>query len=264
MVTTLRFDNQTVRVDDGELIAYLIGHRELIHQKGSPGWRNSDTEMFPIIGPTAEAGFRVETPRGQATQDQHGLLRELAYTLVEATDTRAVYEKTYTAGKRIENSKFPAKSTAEHLSWPYDFRFRKTFTLDDKGLTIEFEIHAEPGMPFMLGYHPAFRLTSERVEVHAGSAIVTLEEVAAVGDRAYELPGVDGLTLRDGGEAPVRVEATGFGNFMLWSPTPNMMCVEPVTFYPYAVPQSRLHEGFTTIGSEPARFGVTISAPPHA
>ena len=73
MVTTLQHNAQTVRIDDGELIAYLVGAREYIHQKGSPGWRSSDTEMFPIIGPTAEAGFAVETPRGKATQDQHGL-----------------------------------------------------------------------------------------------------------------------------------------------------------------------------------------------
>ena len=47
------------KIEDGELVSYRLKGHEFIHQKGSPGWRNSDTEMFPVIGPTAEAALVV-------------------------------------------------------------------------------------------------------------------------------------------------------------------------------------------------------------
>ena len=59
----LKLENQTVKIEKGELVSYNVGGYEYIHQKGSPGWRNADTEMFPIIGPTADAGFLVKTPK---------------------------------------------------------------------------------------------------------------------------------------------------------------------------------------------------------
>ena len=91
----LKLNNQTVQIDAGELISYKVAEHEYIHQKGKPGWRNADTEMFPIIGPTSEAGFQVETPRDIAIQDQHGLLREMSYELVESSEIFAVFTKKY-------------------------------------------------------------------------------------------------------------------------------------------------------------------------
>ncbi len=58
----LKFSNQSVKIDAGELVGYKIEGHQYIHQKGSLGWQNSDTEMFPIIGPTAEAvQFKIST-----------------------------------------------------------------------------------------------------------------------------------------------------------------------------------------------------------
>ena len=73
----------TVSIDQGELISYKIKGEEFIHQKGSPGWRNSDTEMFPVIGPTAQNNFMVPSPKGDSFQDQHGILREMPYQLIK-------------------------------------------------------------------------------------------------------------------------------------------------------------------------------------
>ena len=66
-----------VKIDNGELVSYIKNDEELIHQKGNPGWRNSDTEMFPIIGPTEFNAFIVSTPKGDCIQYQHWLLIEL-------------------------------------------------------------------------------------------------------------------------------------------------------------------------------------------
>jgi len=253
----LQVGQQSVTIKDGELTSYLVDAYEVIHQKGSPGWRSSDTEMFPIIGPTVEANFQVQTPRGAATQDQHGLLRELDYVALAQSETKAVFEKVYIANSSVKNSKFPAKSTAEFLSWPYDFRFRKTYELDVNGLTVSFSVSGEKGMPFMLGYHPAFKLASDSPTITPlGGKPITLAEVLAVGNRAFEVKDCTEITLQD--KRSVKLKSTGFRHFMCWTEVPNMVCIEPITFYPYAVSQDKLHEGFDVLTDKSASFSLRI------
>ena len=157
--------NSTVKIENGELISYTFNGDELMHQKGMPGWRNSDTEMFPLIGPTEANNFKVATPKGNYSQDQHGLLRELNYAIENKTDYTCSYIKKYAAYTAVENSKFPEKSPVKLLSWPYKFSFRKSFELTNEELKITFEIESEIGMPFMLGYHPAFKLEGNNMEI---------------------------------------------------------------------------------------------------
>ena len=252
----LKLHDQLVKIDEGELVGYSAEGHEYIHQKGSPGWRNSDTEMFPIIGPTNEANFRVTTPKGAAVQDQHGLLREMAYQLVSQTETKAVFRKQYVSGTSIKNSKYPSKSTEEYLSWPYNFEFTKSFEILENGLRIQFKITAEEGMPFMLGYHPAFKLTSERASIKTAERTIALQEVLDVGSRALPVMNCNSLTLVDVGELIIKTE--GFGNFMLWTEVPNMLCIEPITFYPYAVSQKKLHSGFQPVNRSENIFSVII------
>ena len=81
-MTQLQLNNLNVSIDKGQLSSFKKDDYEYIHQVGSPGWGKSDDEMFPIIGPTDEANFKVKTPKGEAILDQHGLLRELTYALL--------------------------------------------------------------------------------------------------------------------------------------------------------------------------------------
>ncbi|MEB8329905.1 aldose 1-epimerase [Flavobacteriaceae bacterium KMM 6897] len=246
-----------VHIDAGELVSFKVGRHEFIHQKGNPGWRNSDTEMFPIIGPTNEADFMVETPKGTAVQDQHGLLRELPYTVVSTSATKVVYLKKYISGTEIKNSKFPAKSSAGFLTWPYDFSFEKSYELKGTSLEITFIISGEEGMPFMLGYHPAFYLHSANPIIDTGDKKIGLEEVLAVGNRALAVMDCSAITLNDRKKLSIKTE--GFGNFMLWTEVPNMICIEPITFYPYAVTQPRLASGFQFLKKDAKVFKVVIS-----
>ncbi|SHF68488.1 Aldose 1-epimerase [Arenibacter palladensis] len=255
-MVNLKLHDQIVKIDKGELVGYAVAGHEYIHQKGSPGWRNSDTEMFPIIGPTNEANFRVTTPKGIAVQDQHGLLREMAYQLASQTDTKAVFRKQYASGTSMKNSKYPSKSTEEYLSWPYNFEFTKSFELLENGLKIQFKIITEEGMPFMLGYHPAFKLHSENVTIQAEERTIFLQEVLDVGSRALPVMDCTSLTLMDNGKLSIKTE--GFGNFMLWTEVPNMLCIEPISFYPYAVNQEDLHLGFQTVNGSEKIFSVII------
>lgn len=248
--------NANAKIDDGELVSYRLNNHEYIHQKGSPGWRNSDTEMFPVIGPTAEADFRVHVPRGNAIQDQHGLLRELDYELLSSTDTTAQFVKTYKAGTVIKNSKFPDKSTAQLLIWPFSFQFFKSFKLTDKELEISFRISGEKDMPFMLGYHPAFKIHSDSPLIIAADQKITLNSILDAGSRAFEVGNCQSVVLKD--EKELKIKTEGFGHFMLWSEVSNMICIEPITFYPYGVEQMQLHEGFDFLSDKDRNFKVTL------
>ncbi|MAU71992.1 MAG: aldose epimerase [Pseudozobellia sp.] len=253
----LKLNNQTVRIDAGELVGYEIDGHEIIHQKGSPGWRNSDTEMFPIIGPTADAGFMVQTPRDLAVQDQHGLLRELKYELVDSSDIHAEFHKTYKERTPVVNSKFPEKSTRQYLFYTYSFNFVKKYRLLPEGLEITFTIAGERDTPFMLGYHPAFKIYTKDATVEANGKAITLNDIISVGSRALQVPNCTEIVLSD--QKAVRIETEGFDNFMLWTEVENMVCIEPITFYPYAVEQKNLHEGFQFLKDKDEVFKVLIT-----
>ncbi|MGJ8732240.1 MAG: aldose 1-epimerase [Cellulophaga sp.] len=253
----LELANQIVKIDKGELVNYLVDKVEYIHQKGDPGWRNADTEMFPLIGPTAEAGFKVWTPKGDAIQDQHGLLRELTYTLLSADSTTAVFQKEYKANDKVANSKYPNKSTVSELYWPYDFKFQKKFELTTTGVEITFLITAEEGMPYMLGYHPAFKTESNVTEVSYGeNAKATVKDIKAAGSVAYPLRDMTKAELQN--TNAITIETQGFKELMLWTEVDTMLCVEPITFYPYDVAQDKLFKGYSNMGKVPAEYKVFL------
>ena len=223
-----------VTIDQGELISFRYNGQELIHQKGDPGWRNADTEMFPIIGPTASNNFVVSTPRGEAIQDQHGLLRELTYEQIQGNRQTAVYQKEYVKHTQVKNSKYPEKSEMEFVFWPYSFTFRKIFELDNSTLRICFEIESEKGMPYMLGYHPAFKLSGDRSElIKTTQKSLTVQDIMDVGSIALPVVNRNRIELVKPHGHSVLIETEGFGNFMLWTEVPNMICIEPITSYPY-------------------------------
>ncbi len=256
-LVTLFLEGTTVKIDAGELVSYKAVGQEYMHQKGSGGWRNSDTEMFPIIGPTAKADFKVCTPKGDAIQDQHGLLRELSYELIESSDQQAVFKKKYRAHTKVKNSKYPATSNKDFLHWPYDFDFKKVFLLTEKGLEVRFVIAGERGMPFMFGYHPAFKLVTNAPVVIANENEISLDEVLKVGSRALQVANCNELALKD--KNTIKIKTEGFGNFMLWTEVEHMICIEPITFYPYAVAQENLPEGFHFLGDKEEEFSMLIS-----
>ncbi len=252
----LKNEHATVGIDAGELVSFVVNGHEFIHQKGSPGWRSSDTEMFPIIGPVNEAGFNVQVPRGNGVQDQHGLLRELEYKLHSQTDDSVVFVKYYKAGTPIKNSKYPDKSPKQWLMWPYSFGFEKSFSLKDTTLEITFTISGERDMPFMLGYHPAFKLHSDTPTIKTNQLEISLDEVLEVGSRALQVENCTSITLKD--EKEMTIETEGFGHFMCWTEVRNMVCIEPISFYPYAVSQRDLYRGFQHLEDDDAIFKVRL------
>lgn len=231
-ITVLKNETSMVSIEKGELISFKVNKEEYIHQKGNKGWRNSDDEMFPIIGPTSNNNFRVHTKNGDAIQDQHGLLREMEYTLISSDKTSASFLKKYAKNTKIKNSKFPEKSTEELLFWPFDFSFEKHFTLKDDVLTVKFIINSDKGMPFMLGYHPAFLLSDTGKETLISSyQKVTLSDVYKTGSNAFPVLNTDKIILKNIDKNDLEITTKGFDNFMLWTEVDNMLCIEPITQY---------------------------------
>ncbi|MCL7762010.1 aldose 1-epimerase [Polaribacter sp. Z014] len=222
----------TVNIEKGEIISFQKDDKEYIHQKGNKGWRNSDDEMFPVIGPTSKNNFRVHTKNGDAILDQHGLLRELEYDLVSSDDNSAKFIKKYIKNTFVNNSKFPVKSTEENLSWPFDFSFEKNFTLENDILNIEFIINSIEGMPFMLGYHPAFMLSNTGNETLIyNDTKITLADVYKAGANAFPILNADKIILKNIDRNDLEITTKGFHNFMLWTEVDNMLCIEPITQY---------------------------------
>ena len=251
-------------VEDGELISIKIKQdniiEEIIHQKNDNGWSHSDIEMFPIIGPTNKNNFRVKTKIGEAVLDQHGILRELNYQLIKENENELIFEKQYITNTKIKNSKYPNKSIEEFISWPYGFIFQKKFELLDNELKISFNIKSEENIPFMLGYHPAFKLSGNLDEIIKATNLkttqFTIKEIMDVGDLATPILNCNKINLIKKNGLNIKIETLNFNNFMLWSPSNNMVCIEPITFYPYG--DKKLEEGFDIL-KEQKNFEVKIS-----
>ena len=231
-VEILKNKDCKVIIEKGELISFQHNNNEYIHQKGNKGWRNSDDEMFPVIGPTAKNNFIVHTKNGDAFLDQHGLLRELEYSLVSFDKNSAKFIKKYKKNTQIANSKFPEKSSEEKLFWPFDFTFQKNFTLERDVLNIEFIIESEKGMPFMLGYHPAFLLSDSGEETLESNGVeITLTDVYKAGSNACPVLNSNKIILKNIYRKDLEITTKGFDNFMLWTEVDNMLCIEPITQY---------------------------------
>lgn len=222
-----------VKINKGELISYQKKGTEYIHQKENNGWNNSDTEMFPIIGPTLKNNHVVSTKKGKAILDQHGLLREFEYVLLKNDQKSAFFLKEYQKNKFLNNRKFPNKSTEEHIFWPYDFSFEKKFNLTNDSLEIFFEIDSEKNMPFMFGYHPAFELSgSENEIIYTETKNITLQDIFNVGSDAFPVLNTNEIIVEHSTKNNLKISTTGFDHFMLWTEVTTMLCIEPITHFP--------------------------------
>ena len=254
----LKSNDYHVKIDNGELVSFKKGKNEFIHQKENKGWGKSDDEMFPIIGRTKANNYRVNTLKGNAIQDQHGILRELDYNLFSFDENSATFIKNYSKNTHIRNSKFPEKSTEEFIFWPYNFNFKKEFSLQNNILDIKFTLTSEKEMPFMLGYHPAFMLSDTNTEtLICNGKKFTLQDVINAGADAYPLLNSDKITLKNKEKEDLEITTKGFDNFMLWTEVYNMLCIEPITIYPVPF-NEKLSEKEMHLSSGLETFSVSV------
>lgn len=255
---SLKDKNSIVTIEKGELISFKVDNKEYIHQKGSLGWRKSDDEMFPVIGPISKNNYRLHTKRGDAILDQHGLLREMDYVLFSSDEKTAKFIKKYTKNTLLKNAKFPKKSPEETVFWPFDFTFEKHFTLENNTLKIDFIIISDAGMPFMLGYHPAFLLSNTGTDtLVANGKKITLEEIYEVGHNAFPVLNTDKIVLENSDRNHLEITTENFNNFMLWTQVDNMLCIEPITQYT-SYTDEKFSEENMSISTGKEAFSFTI------
>ncbi|WP_299156292.1 aldose 1-epimerase [uncultured Tenacibaculum sp.] len=255
----LKSIHSSATINKGELVSFIVNNEELIHNKEALGWNASDIEMFPIIGPTKLNNYTIETLNGLGKQDQHGLLRELDYKLISNNDSTAIFEKKYVKNTRIKNSKFPNKSSQEYLFWPYDFVFRKHISIKKSSLKIDFEIISNKEMPYMLGYHPSFKLSGSGNElIKTKEKEITLNDIFQVGSAAYKVLNTNEISLIKSSTPSIKITTENFNNFMLWTEVNNMVCIEPITQYPLLTTQKYSEENMR-ISTGKDLFSITIS-----
>jgi galactose mutarotase-like enzyme len=247
-----------VKIDKGELISLKKDGIEYMHQKGNKGWGKSDDEMFPIIGRTKNNNYKVEISEGKAVLDQHGILRELEYSIITDNSFSATFIKNYKKNTFVKNSKFPKKSTEENIFWPYDFTFEKSFILNNNTLQIDFNFTSKEGMPFMLGYHPAFLLSNLGNEtLIADNKTITLKDVFNAGADALPILNCNSIILQNSDKNKLEISTKGFDNFMLWTEVNNMLCIEPITMYPVPF-NEMLSESNMNLSKKENNFSVNI------
>ncbi|MEJ6675793.1 MAG: aldose 1-epimerase [Polaribacter sp.] len=160
------------------------------------------------------------------------MLRELDYVLISSNENTASFFKKYKKNTAINNSKYPNKSSEKNLSWPFDFTFEKKFLLENNTLKIDFIITSNKGMPYMLGYHPAFLLSNSGKEtIIINGKKIKISEIQDAGHNAYPVLNTEKIVLENINRNHLEISTTGFNNFMLWTQVENMLCIEPITQY---------------------------------
>lgn len=247
----------------GEIVGLKKGAIQILHGGGkddkfkegtdSLGWKRSEILMFPIVGPARDYVLYVddcETLK-EVAMDQHGISRYIPFRIASISRKSISLIQEYVSDTQIINLKYSKTEDNGHpetISWPYSFSIEKNISLhsiknhDDFAgysgfVDIEFHItnKSENIMPFMFGFHPAFR-------TYGNEGNIIIEH----GDSAKDIP-FDGFLGKDitlfnrntgdiffrNSKIHFRMHHT-FGNTMVWSPkgAAEIICIEPVTCLP--------------------------------
>lgn len=125
-------------------VKHVPTNTEYIWQAGSV-WPRHAPVLFPFVGRCRNFEYRYN---GQSfTIEQHGFARDMQFELVEKSTNQAVFEIT-------EN-----EYTLQR--YPFLFRLRITYLLEDNKLTMGFEVMntGNSVLPVSFGAHPAFRIS---------------------------------------------------------------------------------------------------------
>ncbi len=112
----------------------------------------------------------------------------------------------------------------------------------------------------MLGYHPAFNLSGNETEIcKTKSQEVTLQKIMDGGSTAYPVLNTQEIKLIKTKGFNIGIKTEGFNNFMLWTEVPNMLCIEPITAYPYTEGELQLSKKLFNISNRKDYFEVVIT-----
>lgn len=117
---------------------------EFMWQADADIWPRTAPVLFPIVGKVKNDLLRVNSKTFPLTQ--HGFARDLPFSIVEQTESKAVFKLIY--------------SEATLQKFPYDFKLLLTYEWQNNELICGYEVHnlGVVDMPFSIGAHPGFAL----------------------------------------------------------------------------------------------------------
>lgn len=107
-------------------------------------WGRHSPVLFPIEGKLKDDHYFYAGQEYHMTQ--HGFARDQDFEVIEQKNEHVVFELT-------ENAETKAK-------YPFDFRLRLTYSLQDSKLTLSYDVYApsaDQDLYFAIGAHPAFK-----------------------------------------------------------------------------------------------------------
>lgn len=144
-----------VKLKGAELASYYnkSSKQEIIWIGNKEFWGRHAPVLFPIVGRVWNDKYQVNNSSYELKQ--HGFARDLEWTLVSKTKTKAIL-------KLIQDENTLVK-------FPFNFILTATFELNENGLKIKHEVTNSNAvdLPFSIGVHPGFNLPwdeSEKLE----------------------------------------------------------------------------------------------------
>lgn len=253
----------------GEIVGIKNGQLQLLHgggkddsQKEGPdhiGWKRSEIIMFPVVGPVGN--YKITVGDGcsekERPMDQHGISRYIPFTVSRISKKSISLIQEYAAESPVRNGKHNDNEGKERpaiMAWPYSFSIEKDISIhhlkchDDFGgytgfVNIDFHVmnRSDSIMPFMLGFHPAFRTygTEGSIIIEQGESAKDIALDGFLGKDITSFNKNTGDIFFRNSKYHMRIHHT-FGNTMVWCPkgTTEMVCIEPVTSIPSTLENS--------------------------
>ncbi len=237
------FLTANIKEEGAELKNLFSSEREYIWQSNPDFWTGACPTLFPICGSLKDNEFTLD---GKTySLQKHGFAKV----------------STFEVEKKSENSAtFLLKSNAETLvSYPFEFEFRVIFTLEEKRLSVRYEIKnlSKETMYFSVGSHEGYAiegaiedyevifpeketlyshdltgplLKNSKTFMYRNNNVLNLKDTFFAENDTYIFRNIKSKSVtlkKKDGTHELRVEFGGFDSLMLWKkPEAEYLCIE--------------------------------------
>ncbi|HIH32261.1 TPA: hypothetical protein HA235_06145 [Candidatus Woesearchaeota archaeon] len=239
---------------NGQLISLNDGKDEFMHQGGrdktdplrnTEGWPNSDLIMFPIV--SASKDNVIKYGPHLYPMDQHGIVRAMR-PFIKSDESKIIVKYIYRADTKIDNSLRHKKDpkNPEEMSLPFSFDMEIEYAVDYKLLHTSITVKniSDVAFGYALGKHPAFNsftddpkkgrflddedmviMCSDEFNDDVELNLENLMEISKTGAKVLKNQSC-AIYVHKNNRITVN---SNLGDIMLWSPSKNLFCMEPIT-----------------------------------
>lgn len=176
MIATLKNHTFTAQIDSlgAQLISLsdIASQKEYVWQRDAAYWPNASPLLFPVVGAcrndkTNIDGTWYEIPK-------HGFCKMSDFTVSQTSDTSVVFTL--------------CDNAFTHTMYPYAFRLTLTYTLQEDGLHMDYEVTNTDSKPihYLIGAHPGFNCPLEKGE-HFEDYVLEFEQEETASAMKYDL-----------------------------------------------------------------------------